>query len=218
VRAPARPGRLTFRALLALLPALLGGAVIAAGAGAPPAPLRLPIAAAEWQPRPGDVILTASDDALDANIRGASGARATYSHVAIVVTRNGAPAIIEASPFGNGHVAYADLAAFTGDPKLSDLLILRPRAPIDTAALDAEAARLADARIPFDYQFDMADGVSIYCAELAFNLLRTAGLPLADVPWANLYVPLVGDRMMIIPDAFARSASLAPVFRRRTPD
>jgi len=203
--------------MLALLPALLGGGVIAMGSGSPPAPRRPPIAVGDWQPRPGDVILTAADDSLDANIRGASGGQAAYSHVAVVVTRGGAPVVIEASPFGGGHVAYTDLAALTGDPKLSDLLILRPRSAIDTAALDGEAARLAQARVPFDYRFDMADGASIYCAELAFNLLRTAGLPLGDVPWIDLYVPFVGDRPMIIPDALTRSASLKPIYRRRTP-
>jgi hypothetical protein len=95
--------------------------------------------------------------------------------------------------------------------------VLRPRGSPDTARLAAEAERLAAAGTRFDYGFDMADASELYCAELAYRLLAAAGVDVGSVPWTRMYVPLHGERDLIAPDAFARAASLRPVFRRRVP-
>lgn len=168
-------------------------------------------------PQPGDVILTAADDLLGANIRNASGHDAVYSHIGLVVLRDGAPAVIEATPFGSGRVGFTDLAAFTRDPETSELLVLRPRAPIDAGRLAAQAERLAAADVPFDYDFDMADESALYCAELAYRLLAAAGVDVSGLRWTDMYIPLHGERRLVTPDAFAHSAALQPVFRRRSP-
>jgi hypothetical protein len=191
--------------------------MIAGGAAERPAAPLPAISPHEWVPQPGDVILTASDDLLATNIRGASGHEAVFSHVALVVERGGGSAVIEATPFGDGKVGFAELDAFTRDPETTELLVLRPRSPVDGARLTAEAERLASARIQFDYSFDMADGAELYCAELVYRLLATAGFAVGTVPWTNMSIPFQGGRHLVTPDAFAHSAQLRPVFRRRKP-
>jgi hypothetical protein len=204
-------------ALLVLAPALVGGAVIVGGAAERPAAPLPAISLHQWTPQPGDIILTAADDLLGTNIRNASGRDAVYSHIGLVVLRNGAPAIIEATPFGTGKVAFSDLGGFTRNPETTELLVLRPRAPIDTARLSAESERLTAAAVEFDYGFDMADSSELFCAELAYRLLDAAGLDVSGIPWTDMYIPLHGNRRLVTPDAFARAAALQPVYRRRKP-
>jgi hypothetical protein len=133
------------------------------------------------------------------------------------VARDGRPQVIDISPYGSGRVEFTNLAAFTTDGEITDLLVLRPLSPLDTARLEAEAERLAAAGIKFDYSFDMADASELYCSELTYHLLRAAGVDVAAIPWTRMYVPLHGERDLIAPDAFAHAASLRPVFRRRVP-
>jgi hypothetical protein len=198
-----------------VLAAALLGAVIASGAAERPAAPLPAISPHEWVPQPGDVILTAADDLLGANIRSASGSDAVYSHIGLVVLRDGAPAVIEATPFGSGRVGFADLDAFTRNPETSELLVLRPGTPIDARRLAAEAERLAATGVPFDYDFDMADESELYCAELAYRLLAIAGVAVGSLQWTDMYIPLHGERRLVTPDAFAHSAALQPVFRRQ---
>jgi len=218
---PARQARLTRgarAAAFALLPGLAFAAAVAgtpAGDGA--APPHPPISRAHWEPRAGDVILRASDDLVGARIRTASGAGAIYSHVGLVVTRAGQPVVIDVSPFGSGRVEFTDLAKFTTGGEITDLLVVRPRRPVDAARLERDGERLAAAGIGFDYGFDMADGSELYCAELAYHLLGAAGADLRTLPWTEMYVPLHGDRNLIAPDAFAHSPALQPVYRRVVP-
>jgi hypothetical protein len=205
-------------AAFALLPAV---ALAAGTAGTPPgeesAPRRPPIASADWQPQAGDVILRASDDLVGARIRTASGEHAVYSHVGLVVTDAGEPVVADVSPFGSGRVEFTNLQEFTTDGTITDLLVVRPREPVDAARLEREAQRLIAAGIEFDYGFDMADASQLYCAELAYHLLRAAGADVSSVPWTRMHVPLHGERNLIAPDAFARSPALQPVFRRVMP-
>ncbi len=196
--------------LLALTPGLLSAAVLASGAAEPVRPPLAPISPAVWQPRAGDVIVTAADDVIDAQIRNASGKDAGYSHIGLVVARGDGLAVIEATPFGAGTVAFKSVEAFTTDPGLVDLLVVRPRAPFDAERLSAEATRLADAAVPFDYDLDADDPSKLYCAELVFNLLRHSGVDLTGVRRAPMWIPLTGERDVIPPQAFA----IAPQFER----
>ena len=173
-----------------------------------------PISPADWQPQAGDLVLLASDDLIGSRIRSASGDGAIYSHVGVVVTRGRAPQVAEISPFGSGRVEFTDLGAFAADGTTSDLLVLRPRTGIDAVRLASEAERLAAAGVEFDYAFDMADASELYCAELAYHLLGAAGLDLSGVPWVRMNLPLHGERNLVVPDAFARTTALQPVFRR----
>jgi hypothetical protein len=184
------------------------------GTAAPPLP---PISAADWQPRAGDVILRASSDLVGSRIRTASGDRAIYSHVGLVVTRAGEPQVIDVSPYGSGRVEFTDLTRFTTDGETTDLIILRPRGSVDQVRLAREAERLAAARVPFDYAFDMEDASELYCAELTYHLLAAAGVDVGSIPWTRMDVPLQGERHLIAPDAFAHAAALRPVFRRQVP-
>ena len=178
---------------------------------------RPPISAADWRPQAGDVILRASNNLVGSRIRTASGERAIYSHVGMVVTRGGTPQVVDISPYGSGRVEFTDLARFTTDGEIADLLVLRPRRGVDAARLDVEAERLAAAGIAFDYRFDTADASELYCAELTYHLLGAAGVDVSGVKWTQMYVPLHGDRNLIAPDSFAHAAALQPIFRRRVP-
>lgn len=205
-------------AAFVLLPGLLvAGAIAASPRAAAPPPPHPPIAAADWRPQAGDVILRASDDLVGSRIRTVSGDGAVFSHVGVVVTRNGIPQVADVSPFGSGRVGFTDLASFTTDGETTELLVLRPRTRIDSTRLAAEAERLAAAGIEFDYGFDMEDPSELYCAELAYHLLGAAGVDLSSVRWTRMYVPLHGDRDLIAPDAFAHATSLQPIFRRQIP-
>lgn len=200
--------------LLALAPGLLSAGVVASGAGdRVPAPLA-PIPHASWQPQPGDVIVTAAEDVVGTQIRDASGENAIYSHVGLVVARGEGTAVVEASPFGAGTVAFASVEAFTTAPGITDLLILRPRDPIDGAGLSAQAARLAEEAVPFDYDLDADDPSRLYCAELVFNLLADAGADLRGVGRVAMWIPFTGDRQVIAPDAFALAPRFTRIFRR----
>lgn len=204
--------------LLALAPGLLSAGVVASGAGDHvPAPFA-PISPTSWQPQPGDVILTAADDLVGSRIRSASGENAVYSHVGLVVASGRETVVIEATPFGTGTVALTSVDAFTTARGTTDLLIVRPRRRIDGDRLSAQAARLAEAAVPFDYDLDADDPSRLYCAELVFNLLADAGADLGGVGRVAMWIPLTGDRQVIAPDAFALAPSFERVFRRsRTP-
>lgn len=203
--------------LLALAPGLLSAAVVAGGAADNiPAPLT-PIPPSSWRPLPGDVILTAADDAIGTQIRTASGQNAVYSHVGLVVGRGGGVGVVEATPFGAGTVAFTSVEAFTTAPGLSELLVLRPRRRIDAARLSAEAMRLAAARVPFDYDLDADDPSRLYCGELVFNLLAAAGADLGGVDRVPIWLPLTGDRAVIVPNAFALATNFDRVARSVRP-
>lgn len=203
--------------LLAFAPALLGAAVVAGGAADRIRPPLAPISADRWQPRPGDVILTSADDLVGTQIRSASGDNALYSHVGLVVARGDGLAVIEATPYGAGTVAFADLAAFTTDPGIEEIAILRPRVAIDADALNREAARLAEARVAFDYELDADDAGTLYCAELVVNVLGSGGLDLTGIGRDRIYVPMTGEREVIMPNAFAAAPGLALVARQSRP-
>ena len=201
-------------AAFALLPVLVAAGAIAATQQRASLPRKPAITAEQWQPRPGDVILTAAEDLVGDRIASASGEEAVYSHIGLVVEHDGKPVVIESSPMSAGHVAFADLTDFTTNPGTTDLLVLRPRVAIDAARLNREAERLAAAAVPFDFALDMKDGSRLYCAELVYNLLATAGVDLSSVRWIDAYVPLSGDQRLVAPDAFASTTSLEPIFRR----
>lgn len=203
--------------LLAISPALLGAAVIAGGAADTIRPPLAPIPVDRWQPRAGDVILTSADDLIGSQIRRATGDDALYSHVGLVVARGDRLAVIEATPYGAGTVAYADLAAFTTDPGINEIAILRPRGPVDSARLNSEAAGLATARIPFDYELDADDGTSLYCAELVINLLRASGADLAGLERSRIYVPMTGERDVFMPNAFDHVPGLERIATQARP-
>jgi Permuted papain-like amidase enzyme, YaeF/YiiX, C92 family len=211
------------RLILAALATLVGAAGVAlfaaggGGAGPAPAPAlaRLPpIALAKWEPRAGDVVLTATRDILDGQIRHAAGDGARFSHSGLVVPHDGRLLIVEATPFGSGSVAFREIADFTTEGALTELLVMRPRPPPDTGRLAAEASRLVAARIPFDYDLDADDPSRLYCTELVTDLLRFAGEDVARLERVPMSMVLNGTRMIIAPDAFARAPGFAPVFRR----
>jgi len=203
-------------AAVALLPAVLvAGAVAQTPNAVPEPPRHLPIAPSQWQPRTGDVILRASADLVGRRIRAASGGGAVYSHVGLVVERAGGPAVIDVSPFGGGTVEFSDVGAFTTAGETTDLLILRPRGSFDPAGLEREAERLARTAVPFDYDLDLQDPAELYCAELVRNLLAEAGLEVGGLERRDIFLPFTGLRTVVVPDAFARTAALGPIFRRQ---
>lgn len=209
-----RPKRAARRQAAGLLIASLAACSSHEPQVAQPSP---PISAADWSPQAGDVILRASNDLVGSRIRRASGDGAIYGHVGLVVNRGEVPQVVDISPYGSGRVEFTDVARFTTDGEIVDLLVLRPRRGLDAARLGAAADRLVKAGIRFDYGFDMGDASELYCAELTYHLLAAAGVDVSGVPWTQMYVPLHGDRTLVAPDAFAHTAALQPVFRRRIP-
>ncbi len=165
-----------------------------------------------WTPQVGDVVFRASADLIGEAVRQRSGRAGRFSHVGVVVaTPTGELMVIDDSPFGTGHAALHGIAAFVDEPTTSAVLVMRPRDAVDAAAVNAVAVDLVRRQVPFDFAFDADDRSALYCSELAFDVLRAAGVRWTGVRRTALTIPLIGDRAVITPDALARSPALRPV-------
>lgn len=199
-------------AMLGLGLAITGAGFKASGGAVLSHPAPMPASA--WHPRAGDVVLTATADPLNSEIRDAGGGGARHSHAALVVEHDGRPVIVEASPFGDGIARYRDLTAFTTAEDLTDLQVVRPRAALDGRRLAVDAERLVAARVPFDYALDADDPSRLYCSELVADLLGGAGVDVR-LRRVSVAVPFDGYRDVIAPDAFADHPGFVTVYRWR---
>jgi len=117
--------------------------------------------------------------------------------------------VLDVSPFGNGHAKLTPIAAFIAEPTTVRVGVMRSKLPIDFVALNNAAAAIVRRQVPFDYAFDTSDDSALYCSELAYKVLRDAGVSWTGVHTQRMSMLLASDREVITPDALARSSALA---------
>jgi cell wall-associated NlpC family hydrolase len=149
-------------------------------------------AALAYEPRAGDIVFHTSTSRQSVAVQAAT--HSPYSHMGIVLFRNGAPHVFEAVQ----PVKYTPLQQWLDRGKGRHYVIKRLRQPLSPAARDrlhAEAARHAGK--PYDLTFEWSDE-RIYCSELVWKLYRSAGIelaPLARLGSFDLSHPAVKARL-----------------------
>jgi uncharacterized protein YycO len=119
-------------------------------------------------PRDGDIIFHTSRSAQSLAIQRAT--HSPYSHVGIVLLRNGKPFVFEAI----ATVRYTPLAQWIGRGDQGRHVVKRLKVPLtgeQRKKLHAAAARYAGK--PYDLYFEWSDQ-RIYCSELVWKIYRDA--------------------------------------------
>lgn len=181
--------------------------------------------AAAYEPQTGDIVFHTSTSRQSQAVQAAT--HSPYSHMGIVMVRQGKPVVLEAVQ----PVKYTPLAAWLGRGKGGHYVVKRLKSPLDAAAgarLQADAARYLGK--PYDLTFEWSDK-RIYCSELVWKLYKSAAgielAPLARLGSFDLSHPAVraklreryGDRVpmdepVIAPVAIFDSPLLVQVEKR----
>lgn len=132
--------------------------------------------ARDYVPRTGDIVFHTSTSSQSVAVQAAT--RSPYSHMGIVMLRDGRPYVLEAvQPVG-----YTPLQAWLDRGRQGRYVVKRPRAPLSAeaaAGLQQQAARYLGK--PYDLTFEWSDE-RIYCSELVWKLYRSAaGIELAPL-------------------------------------
>lgn len=138
-----------------------------------------------YAPREGDVLFQTSRSAQSLAIQKAT--HSPYSHVGIVLFRNGQPYVFEAVQ----PVKFTPLRAWIARGKEGRFVARRarkPLSPLAVAAMHRLAARWVGR--PYDPTFEWSDN-RMYCSELVWKLYKGAGITLA--PLARLGSFDLGD-------------------------
>lgn len=178
-----------------------------------------------YTPAAGDIVFHTSTSAQSVAVQSATHSR--YSHMGIVLIKEGRPVVLEAVQ----PVKYTDLKTWLNRGKGQQYVIKRLTSPIKPAAvskLDQEAKRYLGK--PYDLTFEWSDD-RIYCSELVWKLYKSAlGIelaPLAKLGSFDLTAPAVkaklkeryGNRIplnepVIAPSAIFESTLLTTVDQR----
>ncbi|MBO9662227.1 YiiX family permuted papain-like enzyme [Dokdonella sp.] len=143
--------------------ALLG--FVSAACGAAPAPSVVD----------GDLLFQTSRSAQSAAIQKATGSR--YSHMGVVLTRNGRAFVFEAERT----VRYTPLETWLARGERGHYVLKRPRTPLTAAQVDRlrEEAKAFEGK-PYDAAFEWSDR-RLYCSELVWKLYdRALGVRLGE--------------------------------------
>lgn len=152
----------------------------------------------------GDVVFFRTTTWRGRLVRALEGDSEEYTHVGIVIDADTkAPRIAHACPIKPAIVRIERLPDILANDEVTSAVIYRPRVPeaqARKAALIAE--RYAARKVPFDFEFDLADDSAVYCTELIWLSYRGAGLKIevshniifpADLVRAGFFVPLTRD-------------------------
>ena len=129
-----------------------------------------------YTPAAGDIVFHTSTSTQSVAVQSATHSR--YSHMGIVLIKEGRPVVLEAVQ----PVKYTDLKTWLNRGKGQQYVIKRLTSPIKPAAvskLDQEAKRYLGK--PYDLTFEWSDD-RIYCSELVWKLYKSAlGIELAPL-------------------------------------
>lgn len=146
-----------------------------------------------YTPAAGDIVFHTSTSAQSVAVQSATHSR--YSHMGIVLIKEGRPVVLEAVQ----PVKYTDLKTWLNRGKGQQYVIKRLTSPIKPAAvskLDQEAKRYLGK--PYDLTFEWSDD-RIYCSELVWKLYKSAlGIelaPLAKLGSFDLTAPAVKAKL-----------------------
>ena len=146
-----------------------------------------------YTPAAGDIVFHTSTSAQSVAVQSAT--HSLYSHMGIVLIKEGRPVVLEAVQ----PVKYTDLKTWLNRGKGQQYVIKRLTSPIKPAAvskLDQEAKRYLGK--PYDLTFEWSDD-RIYCSELVWKLYKSAlGIelaPLAKLGSFDLTAPAVKAKL-----------------------
>ncbi len=178
-----------------------------------------------YTPEDGDIVFHTSTSSQSAAVQAATGSR--YSHMGMVLLRNGRPYVLEAVQ----PVRYTPLQAWLDRGLQGRYVIKRPAVPLTQASKERlHAAASSYVGRPYDLTFEWSDQ-RIYCSELVWKLYRDAAAielaPLARLASFDLQAPAVRaklferyggniplDEPVISPAAIFDSPLLVPVAQR----
>ncbi len=184
-------------------------------------------AAHAYAPQEGDIVFQTSLSSQSVAIQRAT--HSPYSHVGIVLFRNGQPYVLEAVQ----PVKYTPLNAWLARGKDGRFVAKRTRRPLTSSAIAAfhRQAQVYLGR-PYDLTFEWSDR-RMYCSELVWKLYKAAGIelaPLARLGSFDLSDPAVQgiikkrygtraplDAPVIAPSAIFESRLLATVSEGTSP-
>jgi hypothetical protein len=138
-----------------------------------------------------------------------------FSHVGIIERdERGRIFVIHAAPpenGGRGYVERVTLAAFNAPHYASDIVFYRQAGMTGEAgARTVDHARiLADRRVPFDEDFDLADSGAIYCTELVLIAYAESGSALSPERLARNRFSIVDN--VVFPADLLRSGSFTEI-------
>ncbi|MFZ5531577.1 MAG: YiiX family permuted papain-like enzyme [Pseudomonadota bacterium] len=181
--------------------------------------------AVAYEPQAGDIVFHTSSSRQSLAVQAAT--HSPYSHMGIVLFRDGKPFVFEAVQ----PVKYTPLAAWLKRGSGGHYVAKRLKTPLAAAAghrLQLDAARYVGK--PYDLTFEWSDG-RIYCSELVWKLYKSAAgielAPLARLGSFDLSHPAVRaklkerygrkvplDEPVIAPVAIFDSPLLVEVARR----
>ena len=149
-----------------------------------------------------------------------------YSHVGIIQVPDEDTYVIHAAPTGEGDGGVGDrvgripLATFLSERGYVALSIhrLSPTTPQSEQMADAachSAQAYADAAIPFDPEFDLADPDAIYCSELVYLAYKQAGYDWPDVLISEVSTMVV-DGPVVLPGNFTNCPGFKTVWQYQT--
>lgn len=161
--------------------------------------------------RDGDLVFRRGRD-LTSRLVLSQSEQASYSHVGMVVIRDGAPWVIHAMPEEDGDpggVLLEEWAAFAS-PENAAMLGVRHPVLNEGQRMSARAHAFAQVGKPFDDDFALSTPDSIYCTELAVDALGAAlgrdGAQIVSGTPITLF-----EEPVVLPDDLLAWSGLAPV-------
>lgn len=149
--------------------------------------------AVAYQPQSCDIVFHTSVSSQSAAVQAAT--NSPYSHMGIVLFKDGTPYVFEAVQ----PVKYTPIKAWLNRGKGKHYVIKRLKTPLSTAAisqLQAEAVHYIGK--PYDLTFEWSDN-RIYCSELVWKMYKSAAAielaPLAKLGSFNLSNPAVRAKL-----------------------
>lgn len=150
-------------------------------------------AAFSYAPQAGDIVFHTSTSSQSLAVQAAT--LSPYSHMGIVLFRNGQPYVFEAVQ----PVKYTPLDAWLNRGKGKRYVVKRLRVPVSKAViarLHAEASHYEGK--PYDLAFEWSDS-RIYCSELVWKMYKSAAgielAPLSKLGSFNLGNPIVRSKL-----------------------
>jgi len=162
--------------------------------------------------RDGDLIFRRGHDVASRTVLAADGT-SPFSHVGLVVKRNGFVYVIHAvppeRPDRNDGVVM-DALAFFSDPERADVIAVYRINSLDSIKA-INVTQIAESMLgrPFEDKFDLSEQNRLYCTELVWVVFRSQGIILVSAPEV-LHVPFLGEKF-ILPRTLLSSGLLSRV-------
>ncbi len=138
-----------------------------------------------------------------------------FSHVGLVVLRNGEPFVIHAVPYESDGVEefikQERVEAFLSTEKASAFAVYRPGFVAEIRNRASEIAlQFYQSKCTFDYAYDMKTESKLYCTELIFKAFREAGVELSGIHPSTVDFGFV-QKQIILPAAFLKNPSFTRI-------